>query len=124
MFKISLLLCLTLLTTGTQAAARIGGCTGEHKGVAIEMKGVMSDNTNLDTARGIVLIDGREVAAFEGSNFEMSILRRSFSVRNNQGDYAEGKVTNVFTRSAVLKRLYIPGYGIDYREVHISCWSR
>lgn len=124
MFKTLLILCLTLMINASYAAARIGGCTGEYKGISIEMKGVMSDNSNLDTARGTVSVDGREVAAFEGSFFEMSILRRSFSVRNDHGDYAQGKVTNVFTRSAVLTRLYIPGYGIDFRNVHITCWSR
>jgi hypothetical protein len=123
-YKLSLILCLSVIANASYAAARIGGCTGEYKGIPIEMKGAMSDNSNLNTAHGTVLVDGREVAAFEGSFFEMSILRRSFSVRNNQGDYAEGKVTNVFTRSAVLTRLYIPGYGIDFRNVHIRCWSR
>lgn len=123
MKKLIMCLMTSLLATSAFADGGTGGCTGIHQGKKIILNGLMSSR-NLDNATASVVIDGRTVAHFDGADLKLNILFRSFKIRNDRGDYAEGKLTNIAQKSGVLTRLSVPAYGIEYRNVQMSCWTK
>jgi hypothetical protein len=42
-------------------------------------------------------------------------------VTNNHGALLEAKVTNIAKGTGVIKRLLVPEFGIDYRNIPMSC---
>lgn len=113
---------LALGLMATSAFAGTGGCTGTYKGKRIVLNGNLLNA--LDDATASVSVDGRIVAHFDGSDVKLNYIFQSFKVRNNQGDYAEGKLTNLVKKTGVLSRLSVPAYGIDYRDIPMACWTK
>lgn len=112
---------LTFALLSTAAFASKGGCTGTYKGKRIILDGNLL--SSLDDATASVIVDGRIVAYFDGADVKLNYLFQSFKVRNNQGDYAEGKLTNLVKKTGVLSRLSVPAYGIDFRDIPMACWT-
>lgn len=112
---------LTLIMPKVHAAT--AGCEGVIKGkkIIFHARGSLA---RTDDGIGIVKIDGRELAHFDGDELNLSYLRRKFSIKNGRGDYVEGQLMNLITGTAVLKRLKIPAYGIDYRNKPVKCWYK
>ncbi|MFP5384506.1 MAG: hypothetical protein ACLGHN_00405 [Bacteriovoracia bacterium] len=108
----------------SMAMANSGGCSGKYKGQSIIVKGLMSDAGNKDSAQGSVSVGGRVVADFEGTDLKINYIFQSFKVRNNRGDLIEGKVTSLSKQTGIIKRLYVPSFGIDYRNIPMTCWVK
>lgn len=123
MKKILICLFATLLTSQAFANAK-GGCNGTYRGKKIIFNGLMTHPTDKDTAEGSILIDGRIVADFEGEDLRINYFFQTFKVRNNRGALVEGKVNNLLRKTGVISRLYIPEFGIDYRNIPMVCWQK
>jgi hypothetical protein len=122
MVKNLMFLITAALLSGTVLAGQTQGtCTGLYRGQKIVFKGLIMDIRNTDTGRGSISVDGRVVAGFEGEDLKINYLFQTFKVRNNHGDLVEGKVNNIIKRTGVIKRLYVPGFGIDYRNIPMAC---
>ena len=117
-------LTLILLTGTAFATPGKGGCSGIYQGKKVSFTGFMGHINYLDTLTGSLEVDGREVARFEGRDVQLSFLSRTFVVKNDQGDMAEGKLNNPIRKTGVISRLYVPAYGIDYRNIAMSCWTQ
>lgn len=117
-------LALFLIAGTAFATPGKGGCTGTYQGKKISFTGFMGDINYLDTLTGSLEVDGREVTRFEGRDVALSFLSRTFVVKNDQGDYAEGKLSNPIRKTGVIRRLSVPAYGIEYRDIPMSCWSQ
>ncbi|WPU63228.1 hypothetical protein [Peredibacter starrii] len=115
---------LLLATTSLAFAAGPGkgGCSGVHQGKKVSFSAYMSDIDYLENLTGGVFVDGRQVATFTGYDVNLSLLSRSFRMANGQGDIAEGKLSNPIRKTGVMSRLYVPAYGIDFRDIKMSCW--
>ena len=114
-----------LLLTSTVALAAgpgKGGCSGVYQGKKVSFTAYMSDIDYLENLTGGVFVDGRQVATFTGYDVSLSLLARTFRMSNGQGDIAEGKLSNPIRKTGVMSRLYVPAYGIDYRNISMSCW--
>lgn len=122
MFKNVMCLITAALISGTvMAAPTRGTCTGSYRGKKIVFKGLIMNMSDTDTGRGSISVGGRVVAGFEGEDLRINYLFQTFKVRNNHGDLVEGRVNNLFKQTGVIKRLYVPGYGIDYRNIAMAC---
>lgn len=122
MFKKFMCLITVALMSGTVLAGPTkGSCTGTHRGQKIVFKGLIMDMNDTDTGRGTISVNGRVVAGFEGEDLRINYLFQTFKVRNNHGDLVEGRVNNMIRQTGVIKRLYVPGYGIDYRNIPMAC---
>lgn len=119
------LMCLiaTFITTGAFAGPK-GGCSGTYKGKKIIFNGLMTHPTNTDTAEGSISVGGRIVADFEGEDLKINYIFQTFKVRNNRGALVEGRVNNMFKKTGVISRLYVPEFGIDYRNIPMACWQK
>lgn len=115
------LLAMTILTGSALAAT--GGCAGVHNGKRIVFNGLILDPANKNTAEGFITISGRRVVDFEGEQLKINYLFQTFRARNNRGDFVEGRVTNLFRKKGVIKRLYVREFGIDYRNIPMQCWQ-
>ena len=122
--KLILFIFLSLTTINAFAVSAVGGCLGRYQGIDIKLHGVISDKSNLDSAEGSVIIAGREVARFNGADLRYNIILMTFKARNYQGDIIEGKVKSISEKSAVFSRLYVPAFGIDLRNVFVTCWNK
>lgn len=113
-----------LLTSAVSFAAGPGkgGCSGVHQGKKVSFNANMTDIDYLDNLTGAVYVDGRQVATFTGYDVNLSLLARTFRMANGQGDIAEGKLSNPLRKTGVMSRLYVPAYGIDFRDIKMSCW--
>jgi hypothetical protein len=122
MFKNFMCLITVALMSGTVLAGPTKGtCTGVYRGQKIVFKGLILNMSDTDTGRGSISVGGRVVAAFEGEDLRINYLFQTFKVRNNHGDLVEGRVNNIIRQTGVIKRLYVPGYGIDYRNIPMAC---
>ena len=122
MFKKVMCLITAALVSGTVAAAPTRGtCTGTYGGKKIVFKGLIMNMSDTDTGRGSISVAGRVVAAFEGEDLRINYLFQTFKVKNNHGDLVEGRVNNLIRQTGVIKRLYVPGFGIDYRNIPMAC---
>ena len=106
------------------AMANSGGCSGKYKGKSIIVKGIMTEAGNKDSGQGSVSVGGRVVADFEGTDLKINYIFQSFKVRNARGDLVEGRVKNLIKKTGVIKRLYVPSFGIDYRNIPMTCWVK
>ena len=123
MKKIILSLLCTVMLTSTAFAAK-GGCVGTYKGQKIVFNGLIMDPSNKNTAEGSIKIGDRVIADFEGEDLKINYLFQTFKATNNRGDLVEGKVTNLFRKTGVMKRLYVRAYGIDWRNIPMQCWQK
>ena len=119
--KILCLITTSLICSSVLAAPTRGTCTGQHGRNRIVFKGLIINMTDTDTGRGSISVNGRQVAAFEGEDLRINYIFQTFKVRNNHGDIVEGKVNNLVQLTGMIKRLYVPGYGIDYRNIPMKC---
>lgn len=122
MFKFSLAL-LSLLLVSNGALANTAGCEGKINGKRFSSVAHGNMNNRQD-GMGFVKIDGREVARFDGDAASISYLRRTFSISNDRGDMVQGKLNNIITGRATLRKLTIPSLGIDVRNIPVKCWMR
>jgi hypothetical protein len=116
-------LILTLSAFCAHGFASTAGCYGKVNGKKLNFYASGSMN-NKDEGNGFVKIDGREVSKFEGSAANINYLGRKFSIRNNRGDVVEGKLHNIFNGRSTLRRLSIPGEGIEIKDVPVTCWFK
>lgn len=121
MKKLSLVLALAAFSI--QGFASTAGCHGKINGKKLNFHATGS-LSNTAAGDGYVKIDGREVARFEGSAANISYLARKFSIRNDRGDVVEGKLHNIMNGRSTLRRLSIPGEGIEITNVPVTCWFR
>jgi len=116
------LLCAAIFTTS--AFATTGGCVGTYRGKKIIFNGLILDPMNKNTAEGSIYVDGRRVADFEGEDLRINYFFQTFKANNNRGDFVDGRVTNLMRKTGVIKRLYVRGFGIDYRNIPMRCWQK
>lgn len=111
---------LILLLSST-AFAISGECRGTHQGEEILLSGYAAGS---DPREGVarVSVAGREVALFEGQDARINYLFQSARVMNPQGDELEGKVVSLTEKTALITKLVVRGFGIDYRNIPVSCW--
>ena len=122
MFKNVMCLITAALVSGTVLAGPTRGtCIGNYGNKKIVFKGLIMNMSNTDTGRGSISVGGRNVADFEGEDLRINYLFQTFKVRNNRGDLVEGRVNNIIKQTGIIKRLYVPGYGIDYRNIPMVC---
>jgi len=114
---------LALSAFCAQGFASTAGCHGKINGKKLNFyaSGSLSNKAAGD---GFVKIDGREVSRFEGSAANINYLARKFSISNDRGDLVEGKLHNVINGRSTLRRLSIPGEGIEIQNVPVTCWFR
>lgn len=117
-------LLLFLLTHAAFAVPAKGACNGVHEGKKISMVGTMYNMKSLQTLSGTLIIDGREIAHFDGRDAQLNIFFRTAMITNAHGDLATAKLTNPIQKSGVITRLYVRSYGIDYRNIAMSCWTK
>ncbi len=123
MLKIIVLIVSLSLFTSAAFAGR-GGCAGVHNGKKIIFNGLITNPMDTSTGRGNISVGGRVIAEFEGEDLRINYLFQTFKASNNHGDLVEGKVTNMRNMTGVMKRLYVRGYGIDYRNIPMKCWQK
>lgn len=122
MFKKLMCLTTVALFSGTVLAGPTrGSCVGQQGRNRIVFKGLIMNMTDTDTGRGSISVNGRVVADFEGEDLRINYLFQTFKVRNDRGDLVEGKVNNLVKQTGMIKRLYVPGFGIDYRNIPMAC---
>lgn len=128
MKKLSLTLIFTLSTFMAHAAIEEtngkAGCRGVYQGKSVSFSGVGKSITDIKNGRGSISVDGKNVADFEGEDMKINYFTQSFKVTNNHGALLEARVTNISKGTGVIKRLYVPEYGIDYRNIPMSCWAK
>jgi hypothetical protein len=96
-------------------------CRGTHYNNQIEIKGIVPGATVLDSSTGTVYVNGREVAFFGAGELSVNLIMLSFKAKNNHGDTLDGKVVDLENKAALIKRLHVPGYGIDFNYFHLNC---
>ncbi len=127
MKKTALVLIFSLTTLFANAAIKEGsgraGCKGVYQGKAVSFSGVGKSITDIKNGHGSISVDGRIVADFEGEDMKINYFTQSFKVTNNRGALLEAKVTNIGRGTGVIKRLSIPEFGIEYKNIPMSCWA-
>lgn len=123
MLKIIIMI-VTLALLSSAAFAGRGGCAGVHKGKRIIFNGLITNPMDTSTGNGNISVGGRVVAEFDGEDLKINYLFQTFKATNNHGDLVEGKVTDMRKMTGVMKRLYVRGFGIDYRNIPMKCWSK
>jgi hypothetical protein len=96
-------------------------CRGEHKGKSITLTVSVENVADPRTGSGTVAVDGTEVAEFLGSDAKINVIFLTVKAKNARGEILEGRVTNLATGAGMLTRLYVPGYGIDVKNVPVTC---
>ena len=123
--KLALIASLLLFSQIAFAKSAIGECTGTHDGVALIFKAKMSNKEDYRTAEGTLYYDDRPVADFTGrDDIKYSFFRMSFVMKNDRGDYVDGKVKNIFRKTGYIHSLKIPAHGIDISNFEINCWTK
>ncbi len=115
------LLCTAIFSS--VAFAGTGGCVGTYRGQRIVFRGLILNPMNKNTAKGSISVGGRVVADFEGEGLKINYFFQTFKARNNRGDFVDGKVTSLYRKTGVMKRLYVRGFGIDWRNIPMQCWE-
>lgn len=114
-----------LISSSAFGAPASGECTGTHRKVPILFKAHMADKSDYASFTGALYHDDRMVAEISGKDdIKINLLTLSFKARNGQGDYIEGRVTNLFNKVGKVKILSIPAYGINIENFEVSCWTR
>lgn len=116
------LICTALFSSSAFAAT--GGCVGTYQGRKIIFNGLILDPMNKNTAEGYISVNGRRVADFDGEDLRINYLFQTFKASNGRGDLVDGKVTSLMRKTGVIKRLYVRGFGIDYRNIPMQCWTK
>lgn len=119
-----IVLIVTLSLLSQAAFAAKGGCSGVHQGKKIIFNGLIINPLDTSTGRGNISVAGRVIAEFEGEDLRINYLFQTFKASNNHGDLVEGKVTNMSNMTGIMKRLYVRGYGIDFRNIPMKCWRK
>lgn len=109
-----------VLSATTSAFGATASCRGSVKGKSLYFEATGS-LTNKNNGRGLVKIDGRTVAHFDGDEAKVSYLRRSFTVKNQRGDFVSGKLNNIRTGASTLTKMELPGEGISLAGVRVQC---
>jgi hypothetical protein len=116
MKKTALIIIFSLTTLFANAAidenSGRAGCKGVYQGKSVSFSGVGKSITDIKRGHGSISVDGRIVADFEGEYMNI-----------NRGALLEAKVTNIGKGTGVIKRLSIPEFGIEYRNIPMSCWA-
>lgn len=110
-----------LICSNSFAAGGTATCKGVYKGKKIVFKGKMTNVKNMDTAEGEINVNQVNVADFEGRDLKINYIFKTFKVTNNHGALLEGKVTSLSEKKGIISRLYVPGTGIDFRNIKMSC---
>ncbi len=120
---IRILLVLSVLTSAlfsVNVSAATATCNGTVRGVKLFFmaRGSLMNRSN---GTGLVKVNGRTVAVFDGEQAKVSYLRKSFTIRNDRGDIVEGKLNNMITGASTLTRMVLPGEGIRLSNVPVNC---
>lgn len=120
---IRILLVLSVLTSAlfsVNVSAATATCTVTVRGVKFFFmaRGTLMNRSN---GSGLVKVNGRTVATFEGEQAKVSYLRKSFTIRNDRGDIVEGKLNNMMTGASTLTKMILPGEGIRLFNVPVNC---
>lgn len=113
------LLLLGLFTTGS-ALATTASCNGKVRNNSLFFF-ARGSVLRMSNGSGLVKINNRIVAEFEGAHAKVNYFTRTFSIRNNRGDVVEGKLNNVRTGASTLTRMELPGEGIRLSNVPVKC---
>lgn len=117
------LLALTVLSGAmfsVNVSAATATCSGRVQGAKLFFMAKGSLMRKNDGA-GLVKINGRVVAQFDGDAAKISYLKKSFTIRNARGDLVEGKLNNLNTGAATLTRMVLPGEGIRVVNAPVNC---
>jgi hypothetical protein len=98
-------------------------CKGKVQGKRLFFK-AQGSVTRMEDGNGIVKINGKTVAHFDGEAAKVDYLRRKFSIRNQRGDVVEGKLHNIRTGASTLTKMVLPGEGITMFNVPVTCSMR
>jgi hypothetical protein len=117
------LLILSIMTTALfsfGASASTATCKGTYKGVKLFFyaKGSLM---NKNDGSGLVKINNRVVAQFDGDYARINYLMRTFSIKNNRGDIVEGKLNNLMTGASTLTKMILPGEGVKLYNIAVDC---
>lgn len=115
----ALLFALVLLSTA-HAATNVR-CDGKYQGKSVVLSGSVQDIMDPRSGTGAVSVDGREVANFAGSDAKINYVFLSAKVQNARGELVEGKITDLQKGSGLITRLHVPGFGIDFRNIPVTC---
>lgn len=111
------------LSLSAASFASTAGCDGKINGKNMSFR-AQGSLSNMDSGKGQVKVNGKEVANFDGEALSLSKFRRTFYIENARGDVVQGKLNNIFSGAATLVRLSLPGEGIEVRNVPVSCWIK
>lgn len=120
MHKLLILLTLSF-SVSAFAEMRRGHCVGTKGADKVEFRGELQSVRDLENGEGSVILNGRQIARFDGRGLNYSLLRRSFSVRNDQGDVIVGHATDIHQKKARITALQIPAYGVNLKNLDITC---
>jgi hypothetical protein len=109
--------------TMPDAQAAVATCQGTIRGQTISFYAQGSLIRQRD-GFGHVKINGRVVARFDGDAARINYVTRSFSIRNDRGDYVEGRVISFETGRSTLTRMTLPGEGIRIVNAPVNCSVR
>ncbi|MES2525969.1 MAG: hypothetical protein V4598_02740 [Bdellovibrionota bacterium] len=117
---LSLSILATVFVVPKAEAASIATCTGKVRGNTLYFyaKGSLIRKSDGD---GYVKINNRVVARFDGDSARINYLSKSFSIRNDRGDFVSGKVNSFATGASTLTRMELPGEGIRLVNVPVNC---
>ena len=119
--KTSLLGILFLSLLSLEAFASNVGCTAvSYKGKRIDFW-ANGELFNPRNGSGVIRIDGREVAHFDGRDLDINLLGKSFKASNDRGDFVSGRILNISTHSSIITELTIPAFNIRYTNIPVRC---
>ena len=115
-------LALACLSLSLQAFAISGACKGlvNGKELVINVYGTGNDPRE---ATGTLMLSGKEISQFDGQDARLNFFTLSGKITNYQGDYAEGKVTDMGKLKGILTRLIVKTAGIDASNIPLQCWT-
>ncbi len=108
----------TILCAGSHAAT--SECTGQFRGRSVVLKAYNINLTNFSRASGVVIVDGRQLAQFERKDTSVNLLLWKVSTLNSFGESVSGKLLNR-KGDALVTRINIPSYGVDFRNFPLKC---
>lgn len=98
-------------------------CSGMYHDKSVVLTAQIEKASDPKSGTGTVSVDGRVVAEFEGTDAKINYIFLSAKIRNARGELLEGKVTDIAAGNALITRLVVPGYGIDFKNINISCYQ-
>ncbi len=117
---LSLSILATVFVVPKAEAASIATCSGKVRGQTLFFYAKGSLMRKRD-GEGFVKINNRVVARFDGDAAKINYLMKSFSIKNDRGDYVEGRVNSFATGASTLTRMELPGEGIRLVNVPVNC---